>query len=96
MSVARTGVFIVGAKRTPIGTYGGKLKAMSATELAVQASKAAMVHANLNPSLVDETFMGNVMYTTLDSPYLSRHVALKAGAPLHTPALNINRQCLPC
>lgn len=60
MTFARSAVFIVGAKRTAFGTYGGKLKSISATDLAVHTSKAALKHAGLAADKVDETFFGNV------------------------------------
>jgi len=93
MSVATKAVFIVGAKRTPFGSFGGSLKSITATDLAVHSSKAALAHANLSPEKVSETFMGNVISSSLDAPYLSRHVALKSGVPQVSPSLTINRLC---
>lgn len=55
------GVFIVAAKRTPFGTYGGVLKDYSATDLAEHAAKSALVAANVAPQLVNSVIMGNVM-----------------------------------
>lgn len=93
MTLARIPVFIVGAKRTAFGTYGGKLKGLSATDLAVHSSKAAFDHAKLLPEKVDETIFGNVIGSSLDAIYLSRHVALKSGVPVVKPSLTINRLC---
>lgn len=56
-----SGVFIVSAKRTPFGTYGGVLKDHSATDLAEHASKAALAAGNVAPELVNSVIMGNVM-----------------------------------
>ena len=56
-----TGVFIVGAKRTPFGTYGGVLKDHSATDLAEHAAKAALAAGGVAPELVNSVIMGNVM-----------------------------------
>jgi acetyl-CoA acyltransferase 2 len=47
----------------------------------------------LSPEKVDETFFGNVIASSLDATYLSRHVALKSGAPIGSPAMTINRLC---
>lgn len=91
MSVAKAAVFIVGAKRTPFGAFGGKLKHLTGTDLAVHSSKAALANAHLTGSHVDETFFGNVISSSLDASYLSRHVALKSGAPIKSPCLTINR-----
>jgi acetyl-CoA acyltransferase 2 len=93
MSLAQKAVYIVGAKRTPFGAFGGKLKAITATDLAVHSSKAALAHANVAPEHVDETFFGNVIGSSLDSSYLSRHVALKSGVPVKSPSLTLNRLC---
>uniref|UniRef100_A0A673FNL1 3-ketoacyl-CoA thiolase, mitochondrial-like n=1 Tax=Sinocyclocheilus rhinocerous TaxID=307959 RepID=A0A673FNL1_9TELE len=54
-------VFIVSAKRTPFGTYGGVLKDHSATDLAEHAAKAALVAGNVAPELVNSVIVGNVM-----------------------------------
>jgi acetyl-CoA acyltransferase 2 len=93
MSAAQKAIFIVGAKRTPFGAFGGKLKAISATDLAAHSAKAALAQAHLNPNKVDEIFVGNVIGSSLDSAYLSRHAALKVGAPIASPAITINRLC---
>lgn len=87
------GIFIVGAKRTPFGAFGGKLKGFSGTDLAVHASKAALTQANISAEKVEEVFCGNVIASSLDAAYLSRHVALKSGTPISTPAITINRLC---
>ena len=93
MSLLRSAIFIVGAKRTPFGSYGGKLKMISATDLAVHASMGAIAESKLPASRIDECFVGNVIQSSLDATYMSRHVALKAGALMSTPALTINRLC---
>jgi acetyl-CoA acyltransferase 2 len=93
MSVASRAVFIVGAKRTPFGAFGGKLKAISATDLAVLSSKAAIAQANLHADKIDETFYGNVIGSSLDAAYLARHIGLKSGVPIPSPSLTINRLC---
>ena len=93
MSVAKKAVFIVGAKRTPFGAFGGSLKQISAIDLAVHSSKAALAQAKLSPEKIDETFFGNVISSSTDAAYLSRHIALKSGVPVAKPSLGINRLC---
>lgn len=93
MSAARKAIYIVGAKRTPFGAFGGKLKTISATDLAVHSSVAALNQANVPASRIQETFVGNVIASSLDAAYLARHVALKSGAPVASPALTLNRLC---
>ena len=75
----------------PTGAFGGKLKGFSATELAFLASKAALAEAKVDPKLVNAVFAGNVIQSSTDACYLSRHVGLKSGVPQHVPALTINR-----
>ncbi|CAM9349772.1 unnamed protein product, partial [Hapterophycus canaliculatus] len=91
--MAACGIFIVGAKRTAFGSFGGSLSRLSATELAVASSKAALASGGVDPALVDATFVGNVIQSSPDACYLSRHVALKVGARVETPALTVNRLC---
>lgn len=93
MSVANKAIFIVGAKRTPFGAFGGKLKALTGTDLAAITAKAALAQAGLGADKVDESFYGNVIGSSLDAPYLARHASLKAGVPATSPAMTINRLC---
>lgn len=86
-------VYIVAAKRTAFGAFGGKLTQFSATELAVHATKAVVASGGVSPGIVDTVVVGNVAQTSVDAAYLARHVALKAGMPIETPALTINRLC---
>ncbi|KAG5894529.1 hypothetical protein JTB14_026817 [Gonioctena quinquepunctata] len=88
------GVFIVGAKRTPFGTFGGKLSKVHITELQTIAAKAALTAANVKPEAVDAAVFGNVMTSSApDGILFPRHVALKCGVPLEKPAYHINRLC---
>jgi len=90
---ATTGIVFLSAVRTPFGTFGGKLKAFSPIDLAVVASKSAIERAGLAPTDIDQTIFGNVLYTTSDSIYFARHVALKSGCRQETSALTLNRLC---
>ncbi len=93
MSAATRNIFIVGAKRTPFGAFGGKLKNQTGTDLATHASKAAIAQSGLSPTKVDEIFFGNVIQSSLDAAYMARHVGLRSGAPIASPAMTINRLC---
>ena len=86
-------IFIVAAKRTPFGSFGGSLKNISATELATHATKAALTSGKIDPSLVDAVFVGNVVQSSDNAAYLARHVGLHSGIPQSTPALTVNRLC---
>ncbi|XP_026465813.1 3-ketoacyl-CoA thiolase, mitochondrial [Ctenocephalides felis] len=94
MSAATRGIFIVGAKRTAFGTYGGTLKNHSFCDLQVVASKAALQEAGIKPDQVDSVVIGNVMASSSsDGAFMPRHVSLKCGIPINVPALGVNRLC---
>jgi len=86
-------IFIVAAKRTPFGAFGGSLKKLSATELGVISTKSAIASANIDPSTIDAVYFGNVIQSSPDAAYLARHIGLKCGVPIVAPALTINRLC---
>lgn len=86
-------VVFLSAVRTPFGTFGGKLKSFSPIDLAVVSSRAAIERAGIAATDVDQTIFGNVLYTTSDSIYFARHVALKSGCRQETSALTLNRLC---
>lgn len=89
---ARSVVFL-SAVRTPFGTFGGKLKDFSPVDLAVVASKAAIERSGVEAADIDQSIFGNVISTTRDSIYLSRHVGLKSGLRQESSALTVNRLC---
>ncbi len=93
MAKLNKSLVIVGAKRTAFGTLSGALKGVSATDLAVHASKAAIAQAGVTPESIGHVIMGNVMQTSVDAIYCARHVGLKSGLPITTPALTVNRLC---
>ena len=66
---------------------------MSATELGVVSSKAALAQAKISISLVDAVCFGNVIQSSSDVAYFARHVGLKSGLPMDKPALTIHRLC---
>ncbi|CAG9859785.1 unnamed protein product [Phyllotreta striolata] len=94
MTSLAKGIFIVGAKRTPFGTFGGKLAKSHITDLQTIASKAALEAANVKPENVDSVVIGNVISSVApDGGYLARHVLLKSGVSVDKPALVVNRLC---
>jgi acetyl-CoA C-acetyltransferase/acetyl-CoA acyltransferase 2 len=86
-------IVIVGAKRTAFGAMQGTLKGVSATDLAVHAAKAALAQSNIALDAIGHVIIGNVMQTSPDAIYCARHVGLKAGLPITTPAVTVNRLC---
>ncbi|AYH45051.1 acetyl-CoA C-acyltransferase family protein [Azoarcus sp. DN11] len=86
-------VVVLGAARTPIGTYGGTLKDIPLTELATVAVKAALQRSGAAPDAIGHVVMGNVIPTEPRDAYLSRVAAMDAGIPETVPAFNVNRLC---
>ena len=86
-------VFIVAARRTPFGAFGGKLRDRTATDLAVVAARAALASAGVAAAAVDSVIAGNVAQTAPDAMYLARHVALRLGMREASTALGVNRLC---
>ncbi|XP_028032298.1 3-ketoacyl-CoA thiolase, mitochondrial-like [Bombyx mandarina] len=94
MSASVKGIFIVGAKRTPFGTFGGVFRNTSATELQTIATVGALKEAGVSPAQVDSMVVGQVISSSqTDGIYTPRHAALKAGIPQEKPVLGINRLC---
>ncbi len=86
-------IVIVGAKRTAFGTMNGALKGLSANDLAVIASKAALAQSKIALEDIGHVIVGNVQQTSPDAIYCARHIGLKSGLPITTPALTVNRLC---
>ncbi|QHS10283.1 acetyl-CoA C-acyltransferase family protein [Sinimarinibacterium sp. NLF-5-8] len=86
-------VFVVGAARTAVGSYGGTLKDTALADLATIPVKEALVRAGVAPELVGHLVMGTVIPTETRDAYLSRVAAMNAGIPKETPAFNVNRLC---
>lgn len=88
-----TDVVFLSGRRTPFGSFGGTLRGFTATDLAVFAAKAALESAGVPPEAIGHVIFGNALQTSSDAIYLARHVGLRAGVPLETPAITINRLC---
>lgn len=85
-------VVIVGAARTPIGTFNGQLSSLAAHELGTIVIQAALQRANLNPEQVNEVLMGQVLTAGVgQNP--ARQAAIKAGIPVHATAMTVNQVC---
>jgi acetyl-CoA acyltransferase 2 len=95
MNMASNGksVVIVNGARTPFGNFGGALRDVTAIDLGVIASKAALSRSRVDAGKIDHVIFGNVMQTSADAIYGARHVGLKAGCRIETPALTLNRLC---
>ncbi|HZV78003.1 MAG TPA: acetyl-CoA C-acetyltransferase [Candidatus Binatus sp.] len=93
MKNGKAEVVIVNGARTPFGNFGGVLRDVSAIDLAVVASKAAMNRSHVAPEKIDQVILGNVIQSSADAIYAARHVGLKAGCREDVPALVVNRLC---
>ena len=76
-----------------MGRYCGKLRDFTAQELAAIASIEAIKRSGVEAAEIDHCVMGNAQQTSSDAIYGARHVALKAGVPIETPAITVNRLC---
>jgi acetyl-CoA acetyltransferase family protein len=76
-----------------MGRYCGKLRDFTAMELGAVAGQEAIRRSGVEPREFDHAVFGNAQQTSGDSLYGARHVGLKAGLPIETPALTVNRLC---
>ncbi len=85
-------VFIVSAVRTPMGSFMGSLSTVPATKLGAVAVKGALDKIGLDPKLVQEIYMGNVLQAG-EGQAPARQVALGAGLSNETPSTTVNKVC---
>ncbi|XP_013136931.1 PREDICTED: 3-ketoacyl-CoA thiolase, mitochondrial-like [Papilio polytes] len=91
----RPGIFIVAAKRTPFGKFGGALKDVHQADLLAAAAQDVFRNSGIAPALVDTVNVGQVygISGSADGGLSARHAALKSGVPETRPALAVNRLC---
>ena len=85
-------VFLSGV-RTGFGAFGGSLKNLTATDLGSVAAQAAIQRSGLAPGDIGHVVFGNVAQTSADAAYLARHITLRSGLLVETPAVTVNRLC---
>jgi acetyl-CoA acetyltransferase family protein len=91
-------IVILGGARTAMAEYSGTpgfglFKDVTAIDLGAAATRAALERSGVAPAQVDQVVFGNALQTSTDAIYGARHVALKAGVPIATAALTVNRLC---
>lgn len=86
-------VVIVDAVRTAIGSFGGSLSGLTPAELGTVAAAEAIRRAGVPAADIDHSVFGHIITTAPQDVYLSRHIALNAGLPESSAAVNINRLC---
>ncbi len=89
----RDDVYLAGAVRTPIGKFGGALSSVTAVDLGVAASNAALARAGVRPEQVDQAIIGHARQAGC-GPNPARQIAVAAGLPVERPAFTINQACL--
>lgn len=85
-------VFIVGAKRSPIGAFLGTLKDLHPVELGTQVLKQLLADTNVPKDKIDEVIVGNVIQAGLGQN-IARQISVKAGLPVEIPAYTLNMVC---
>jgi len=88
-----TRIVFLSAVRTGFGAFGGTLKDFSATDLGAIAAKCAIDRSGLAAADMGHVVIGNAQQTSADAIYLARHIGLRAGCAVETPALTVNRLC---
>ena len=86
-------ILVVEAVRTAVGSFGGALKEVPLTELAITVVKSALTRSGVQAPQVGHVVMGNVIPTEARDLYLGRVAAMGAGIPREVPAYNVNRLC---
>jgi acetyl-CoA acetyltransferase family protein len=90
---SQTDVVFLSGVRTGFGAFGGSLKDLSAIDLGAVAARHAIERSGVPAADIAHTVFGNALQTSVDAIYMARHVALKAGLPIETPAVTVNRLC---
>lgn len=85
-------VYIVSTARTPIGSFGGSLSTVSATQLGAAAIRGALTNANIDPNLVQAVYMGNVVSANLGQAP-ARQAAIFAGLSKNATCTTVNKVC---
>src|SRR5919199_2572775 len=84
---------IIDALRTPIGRYGGVLASVRPDDLAARVVAAAVERGGLEPSTIEDVYMGCTNQAGEDNRNVARMAALLAGLPVEVPGVTVNRLC---
>lgn len=87
-----TDAVIVSALRTPVGSFGGAFREVTAVDLGAAVVRKAIESIDLDPNTIDEVILGNVLSAGLGQN-VARQVAIKAGIPKHVPSFSVNKVC---
>jgi len=90
--MTESSVYIVSARRTPIGSFQGALSSLTAPQLGAVAIRAALESARLEPSAIDAIYLGNVLSAGIGQAP-ARQASLAAGLPASVPTVTVNKVC---
>ena len=85
-------VYVVAAKRTPIGSFLGSLSSLKPGDMGALVVKNILEETKIDPAIIDEVIVGNVL-SAGQAQGVGRQVAIKAGIPFEVPAYSINIIC---
>ena len=86
-------IILAGGMRTPFGDFGKSLKDIPLADLGIHATKACLEKSGLDAEHVDHLVWGNVLPVDQEGYLAARYIAIKAGLPEESAALNVNRAC---
>ena len=93
MTKSNTGVVVLSAVRTAIGSFGGTLKNFTPAELGTLCAKEAIKRAHIPLNQIGSSVIGKVIHNGPKDAYLSRVIGLNAGLPISSHAVTLNRLC---
>jgi acetyl-CoA C-acetyltransferase len=85
-------VYILSGVRTPIGKFGGSLASLTAADMGVEAAKAAIERAGIQPEQVEETIFGSARQAG-GGPNVARQISIRSGVPQEVPGFTVNKAC---
>ncbi len=91
--MANRDVVVLSAVRSPIGTFGGSLADMDASDLAGAVMKESVVRSGVDPKLINYVTVGNCIPTDTRYAYVSRVASIQAGLPMESVAMQVSRLC---
>ena len=91
--VRKDELVVIDGVRTPMAEYNGHFADLTANDLGGLAVKELLRRTGAEPGQIDHVVIGNALQTSADAIYGARHVGLKGGLPIETPALTVNRIC---
>lgn len=86
-------IYVTGAARTAIGSFGGSLKSVSPADLGAHVTAEAIKRSGIEPEQVGANIVGNVVRTETRDAYMARRIGIQGGLPVSAQSLTVNRLC---